>query len=160
MTLVWSFCTIRLTTISILTKIKNTMINILCIIFTYKCESGSCDSSLWQALTKIILDLYIYNFHYKQTTVYMHYGQINIFWFWFWFSYFVKCVAQQVGNVTDGVEGPCMIFGGVCITVFDAKTQNFSNLMIQIEFRKIYSFELLVPKNGDATPLLTEKSPF
>ncbi len=39
--------------------------NILCTLFTYKDEGGSCDSSLWQTSTKVMLDLYIYNFHYK-----------------------------------------------------------------------------------------------
>ncbi len=29
------------------TKIKNAMINIVCTIFTYKDEGGSCDSDLW-----------------------------------------------------------------------------------------------------------------
>ncbi len=43
------------------TKIKNAMINILCTIFTYKDEG----SGFWQALTKVILDFYIYNFHFN-----------------------------------------------------------------------------------------------
>ncbi len=67
----------------ILTKIKNAMINILCINFTYKDDIGSCDRSLWQALIKVILDLYFYNFHYKPLCIYIYYGQVNIFWFWF-----------------------------------------------------------------------------
>ncbi len=37
------------------TKITNTVINILCTIFNYKGEGGSCDSGLWQTLTKVIL---------------------------------------------------------------------------------------------------------
>ncbi len=41
------------------------MINILCTLLIYKDEGGSCDSGLRQALTKVILDLYIYNFHDK-----------------------------------------------------------------------------------------------
>ncbi len=36
-----------------------------CTIFTYKDEGGSCDSGLWQALTQVIIDIYIYNFHCK-----------------------------------------------------------------------------------------------
>ncbi len=44
---------------------KNAKINILCTIFTYKDDGDSCDSGLWQALIKVILDIYIYKFHYK-----------------------------------------------------------------------------------------------
>ncbi len=52
------------------TKINYTMINILCTLyilctlFPYKNEGGSCDSGHSQAL-KVIIDLYIYNFHDK-----------------------------------------------------------------------------------------------
>ncbi len=38
-------------------KINQVIIIILGNLFTYKDEGGSCDSSLWQALTKVILDL-------------------------------------------------------------------------------------------------------
>ncbi len=38
-------------------KINHVIINILCTLFTYKDEGGSCDSGLRQALTKVILDL-------------------------------------------------------------------------------------------------------
>ncbi len=41
------------------TKINYATINILCNIFTYKDERGSCDSDLWLALTKVIIDLCI-----------------------------------------------------------------------------------------------------
>ncbi len=38
-------------------EINPVIINILCTLFTYKDEGGSYDSRLWQALTKVILDL-------------------------------------------------------------------------------------------------------
>ncbi len=37
-------------------KINHTITNILCTLFTHKDEGGSCDSSRWQAITKVILD--------------------------------------------------------------------------------------------------------
>ncbi len=40
-------------------KINHVIINILFTLFTYKDEGGCCDSGLWQALTKVILDLRI-----------------------------------------------------------------------------------------------------
>ncbi len=52
-------------------KIKNTMINILCTIFTYKDEGGSCDNGLWQVLTKVTIVLYIHNFHIKPLYIYV-----------------------------------------------------------------------------------------
>ncbi len=50
-------------------------LNILCTLLIYKDEGGSCDGGFWQALTKVILDFYINNFHDK--LLYMYYGQIN-----------------------------------------------------------------------------------
>ncbi len=38
-------------------KINHIIINILFTLFTYKDEGGSCDSGLWQALTKVIIAL-------------------------------------------------------------------------------------------------------
>ncbi len=36
-----------------------------CIFFYFILPLKNCDSILWQALTKVILDLYSHNFHYK-----------------------------------------------------------------------------------------------
>ncbi len=70
------------------------MINILYTLLICKDEGGSCDSDLWQALTKVILDLYINNFHDK--LLYMYYGQINHFWFWFWNVTYHAAISCQI----------------------------------------------------------------
>ncbi len=47
----------------ILTKINFGMIIIICIVFPCDDKHDFWDSGLWQALAKVTLDLYIYNFH-------------------------------------------------------------------------------------------------
>ncbi len=42
----------------------------ICTIITYKDEGGCCDNSFWQTLTKVVIDLYIYNVRDKPLYIY------------------------------------------------------------------------------------------